>query len=270
MARLGSYVRRHHVALLALFVALGGTSYAALKLPAGSVGSTQLRKGAVTLDKVAVAARRKLRGKLGPRGDRGQRGEAGTPGAIGPTGPAVGPAGGDLSGSFPNPSLATGAVTSAKLAGGAVTSDKLAAGAVGGDRLAAAEAWHEVGTTGEPSFLGSSLGQSWRNVSSVSGNDATAGFYKDPYGVVRFQGAVCSTSTTGCQTGPVVAFDQMFTLPSGFRPSHRLDFTVATNTGSCSSLGAGIIEIAASGAVYAMSGNYCALKLEGIAFRVDS
>lgn len=28
------YVRRHHVALLALFVALGGTAYAAAQLPA--------------------------------------------------------------------------------------------------------------------------------------------------------------------------------------------------------------------------------------------
>jgi hypothetical protein len=40
------------ISLLALFVALGGTSYAALKLPANSVGSKQLRKNAVTSKKV--------------------------------------------------------------------------------------------------------------------------------------------------------------------------------------------------------------------------
>jgi len=36
------------IASLALFVALGGSSYAAIKLPAGSVGAKQLRTGAVT------------------------------------------------------------------------------------------------------------------------------------------------------------------------------------------------------------------------------
>jgi hypothetical protein len=40
------------VACLALMVALGGTSYAAIKLPANSVGTKQLKKGAVTGVKV--------------------------------------------------------------------------------------------------------------------------------------------------------------------------------------------------------------------------
>jgi len=40
-------------ATIALFVALGGTSYAALSLPAGSVGTRQLRSGAVTEAKLA-------------------------------------------------------------------------------------------------------------------------------------------------------------------------------------------------------------------------
>jgi hypothetical protein len=40
------------VALVALFVALGGTGYAALSLPKNSVGSAQLQKGAVTSNKV--------------------------------------------------------------------------------------------------------------------------------------------------------------------------------------------------------------------------
>jgi hypothetical protein len=40
------------VALLALFVALGGTGYAVSKLPANSVGSKQLRENAVTSSKV--------------------------------------------------------------------------------------------------------------------------------------------------------------------------------------------------------------------------
>jgi len=40
------------VACLALIVALGGTSYAAIRLPANSVGTRQLKKGAVTGVKV--------------------------------------------------------------------------------------------------------------------------------------------------------------------------------------------------------------------------
>ena len=40
------------VACLALMMALGGTSYAAIRLPANSVGTKQLKKGAVTAVKV--------------------------------------------------------------------------------------------------------------------------------------------------------------------------------------------------------------------------
>jgi hypothetical protein len=40
------------IATLALFVALGGSSYAALQLPRNSVGPTQLKKNAVTAAKI--------------------------------------------------------------------------------------------------------------------------------------------------------------------------------------------------------------------------
>jgi hypothetical protein len=42
------HLRSNAVGYLALFVALGGTSYAAVNLPAGSVGTRQLRNGSVT------------------------------------------------------------------------------------------------------------------------------------------------------------------------------------------------------------------------------
>jgi hypothetical protein len=38
--------------LIALFVALGGSSYAALNLPKGSVGTKQLKRNAVTTQKI--------------------------------------------------------------------------------------------------------------------------------------------------------------------------------------------------------------------------
>jgi len=85
-------IKHNAVALTALFVALGGTSYAAVKLPAGSVGSRELKKEAVTLPKVAPAARRELQGDAGPKGDAGPVGATGPAGAHGDAGPA-GPGG---------------------------------------------------------------------------------------------------------------------------------------------------------------------------------
>jgi hypothetical protein len=93
-------IKHNAVALTALFVALGGTSYAAVKLPAGSVGSRELKKEAVTLPKVAPAARRALHGDAGPAGPAGPAGAAGQAGSPGDTGPAgpQGPAGNDGAG----------------------------------------------------------------------------------------------------------------------------------------------------------------------------
>src|SRR5437763_12617622 len=44
------------VALVALFVAMGGTTYAVTKLPKRSVGSLQLKKGAVHRENIAAGA----------------------------------------------------------------------------------------------------------------------------------------------------------------------------------------------------------------------
>jgi hypothetical protein len=88
------------VSLLALFVALGGTSYAVTKLPAKSVGSLQLKSNAVTSSKVKNGSLLKTdfrRGQLpaGARGATGAAGAKGDPGANGTNGAngAPGPAG---------------------------------------------------------------------------------------------------------------------------------------------------------------------------------
>ena len=85
------------VACVALMVALGGTGYAAIHLPAGSVGTSQLRKGAVTKVKIARATLKVLShagatGSQGPPGSAGQKGTTGPKGATGAAG-QVGPAG---------------------------------------------------------------------------------------------------------------------------------------------------------------------------------
>jgi hypothetical protein len=82
------------VALVALFVALGGASYAAFKLPKNSVGTPQLKKGAVTGAKVksgSLLASNFKAGQLpaGPKGAQGAKGEQGKDGEKGPQGPGA-------------------------------------------------------------------------------------------------------------------------------------------------------------------------------------
>jgi hypothetical protein len=90
LATVVSYVRRHHLGLLALFVALSGTAYAA-SLPRNSVGTAQLKRNAVTSAKVkarSLLASDFRQGQLpaGPQGPQGPRGPEGAPGARGAEG----------------------------------------------------------------------------------------------------------------------------------------------------------------------------------------
>jgi hypothetical protein len=100
------------VAFAALIVSLGGTSYAALQLPAASVGTKQLKRNAVTSQKVKPgslllsdfrSSQRALlvgpeargpQGAVGPAGPAGLPGPEGAQGLPGGTG-AQGPPGAD-------------------------------------------------------------------------------------------------------------------------------------------------------------------------------
>ena len=97
LSNLARYMGRHHVALLALFVALGGTSYATVvNVPRNSVDTQHLKRNAVKPAKLAPNAVRTahvLDGSLlakefkagqlpqGPKADRGEKGDKGDPGA---------------------------------------------------------------------------------------------------------------------------------------------------------------------------------------------
>jgi hypothetical protein len=101
ITRLGVYLRRNHLGMLALFVALGGTSYAATKLPSNSVGtaqikangvgSSEIKSNSITSPKVkdgSLLAKDFKAGQLpaGPKGDKGDTGSQGiqgVPGAFG-------------------------------------------------------------------------------------------------------------------------------------------------------------------------------------------
>jgi hypothetical protein len=54
--RLIIYLKHNALGAVALFVALGGTSYAAVAIPKDSVGTRQLRKGAVSTSKIHSGA----------------------------------------------------------------------------------------------------------------------------------------------------------------------------------------------------------------------
>jgi hypothetical protein len=71
------------VALVALFVAMGGTTYAVTKLPSRSVGSIQLKKGAVRSENIAKGA--VTASKLA----KGLVADARPAGPVGPTQPAI-------------------------------------------------------------------------------------------------------------------------------------------------------------------------------------
>lgn len=88
------------------------------RIAAGAVGTAAVADGAITDEKIASVAYAKV---------------TGAPVSLPPNGVA----GGDLSGSYPEPVIRDAAVTDTKIAGGAVTGEKLADGSVSTSKLAA-------------------------------------------------------------------------------------------------------------------------------------
>jgi hypothetical protein len=229
------------ISLIALFVALGGTSYA---VATNAIGSSQIKNNSIQSKDIknnqvsstdirnrSLLSKDFKAGQL-PRGKQGATGPAGQPGAtgpVGPVGPSTGPAGGDLTGNYPNPSIADGAVTSAK--------------------LASPEAFHEVGGSGEPAFE-----NGWTNFGPAQYE--TAGFYKDPLGVVHLKGTVAAG-----------VIGTIFTLPVGYRPGKSQFFAAPAGTAYGEVLVRGLSEGAAAGRVHFNAGSTNFVSLNGVSFR---
>ena len=189
------------IATIALFVALGGASYAAVKLPKNSVGTKQIKNKSITGAKIAAGA---------------VTGEKVAPGSIG--GPAL-----NLSsiGTVPSAAHATSAAQATNAAH-ATSADTATRAATAGraEAVPAPEALHVV-TNFEPGCS-----------ATATGTLGPVGFYKDAFGEVHLVGSTfCTAENTDAfvlppgfrpateilqpTVGDAKAIGELLVLPSG-------------------------------------------------------
>lgn len=96
------------------------------------------------------------------------------------------------------------------------------------------------------------LGASWANVGSPYYD---AGYYKDPFGIVRLRGGIAGGASASSP----------FTLPAGFRPNAAIAFALAdSGTGAIASIASsGVITITHGGGTPTVS-------LESITFLAEA
>ena len=233
-----AYLRRNHLALIALFVVLGGTSYAAVKLAPNSISTREVKNHSLLRKDFAARQLRPVRGARGIRGSQGQVGTTGAAGATGPKG-AIGP---------------TGPV------GPIVSLPGWTAPALGTEHCEST-----------PDDVADSA---WLNDGpDLNGSTDSVGYYTDPLGLVHLKGRVKASIQTYSGDHPCPLLE-IFTLPAGKRPALSEMFTVWSGTPTPSE-GPARIDVQADGKVIVENpapttvGDGYWFSLDGIVVRTD-
>lgn len=219
------------MATVAVFIALGGAGYAAVKLPKNSVGTRQIKNHAVTGAKIKIAS-------LGtvPRATAAAHATSAETAAHATSATIADSAG-----------HATSADSAAHATSADTARDAESLGALPAASYARAELEpiHLVGAPGEPSFED--------GCEAAGGDFGGVGFYKDGFGIVHLVGvASCPTAAA-----------TVFTLPPGFRPA--VDNLMAVAMGETAS---GEVGVVPDGEVRAFGGG--TPRLFGVTFRTGS
>ena len=252
MAGIRDHLRGNIVGYLALFVALGGVSYAAISLPAKSVGTNHLKANAVVSSKVKNGSLRSAdfgvgqlpAGPQGAPGATGATGPQGLPGATGQTGPA---------GSPDTPQQVLGKLAQVDGVGSGLNADEV-------DGLDSADFVQREGAIFTAVTLpGNGCNGSAPWVHSLFGTPNRVAYFRDFMGFVHLRGEVFDCPGL---SGPIL------TLPVGYRPlktEHQIGIARPTD-GSAPSFGR--IEIATNGDVNGqIAGTATLLSLDGVYFR---